>query len=299
MMGKELNFDNLSNITHSDEDNGECDLSTRSGADVSIFAKENYHVRPSKKHLKKVAPIAPSCSPEAEEKSISEGVESIKSPEILSELHSTADEKESAKDEDGEDSSTLTGSNSYVETVESPPKGAVNRIPSSRVQPIALSSLPKSMGEVGDDRFMTSRSTSIATDGPINDKRGINIRTVPSIESISGANDDDTHEDNYTDIVYSKARHDRADFVLDALQDDFDVNTRDRYGNTIFHICAQNNHKKLASTILKNFPQSQVSRPNKKGLTPLDYAEKYGFTVMAAWLRGKGARTGENWNTDR
>eukprot|EP01034_Spumella_vulgaris_P024583 gene24583-30949_t len=70
----------------------------------------------------------------------------------------------------------------------------------------------------------------------------------------------------------------------------------DEYGNTVLHVCAQNNNKKIASLLLEHdrggSSSPLVNACNAKGLTSLDYAEKYGFHKLAAFLASKGATSG-------
>jgi len=97
-------------------------------------------------------------------------------------------------------------------------------------------------------------------------------------------------DEEFVDMVFSKVRHNRIDFVMEKIEKEgFDVNRRDRFANTIMHICAQNNHRKLASMILKVAPTIDVNATNAKQLTPLDYSIKYGFQKMEEWLIDNGA----------
>lgn len=150
-----------------------------------------------------------------------------------------------------------------------------------------------------DNRFATSRSVSFRGAAPVAPPAA-----VPSIhigvskseskeeefEDVHAYSDDDVDEHELSkqdriEMVFSKARHNHADEVIAAIQNGFNANTRDNNGNTIMHICAQNNRKKLAATLLQKFPQCNIRAENQKNLTPLDYAEKYGFAGMATWLK--------------
>ena len=145
-----------------------------------------------------------------------------------------------------------------------------------------------------DNRFATSRSVS-----------SIKIQTntaktaIPAVVETSTANVDGTEEvdensehDDQIEHIFSKARHNHAAVVISALQAGFHVNTTDGNGNTLLHICAQNNHKKLASALILNFPMCNINAENFKSLTPLDYARKYGFEKLATWLESAGATCG-------
>jgi hypothetical protein len=101
---------------------------------------------------------------------------------------------------------------------------------------------------------------------------------------------DEEEEREYITSVFSKARHNHLEFVVEKItKEKFNSNQRDEYGNTLLHICAQNNHRKLAALILKHAPQTNVNAKNFKSLTPLDYCEKYGFMKMYDWLIEFGA----------
>lgn len=95
-------------------------------------------------------------------------------------------------------------------------------------------------------------------------------------------------DQEFIDSVFSKARHDRQDFVLDMLrQGRVNVNHRDQHGNTLLHICAQNNHRTLASKIIRfagGIANVDIHAKNKKKCTPLDYCEKYGHVKFRMWL---------------
>lgn len=108
------------------------------------------------------------------------------------------------------------------------------------------------------------------------DEQGEDTNTVNNLEFI--------------DVVFSKARHDRQDYVLEFLeQGAFEANCRDVYGNTLLHICAQNNNRRLAAKILKRCPQANINARNYKSLTPLDFSDKYGFAKLSEWLISMGA----------
>lgn len=99
-------------------------------------------------------------------------------------------------------------------------------------------------------------------------------------------------DEEYIESVFSKTRHNRVDEVLSELAQGFGLDTRDQFGNTLLHICAQNNHVKLAKKIFQVYPHVGVSPRNLKLLTPLDYAEKYKFDKMQTLLVGLGAEHG-------
>lgn len=96
------------------------------------------------------------------------------------------------------------------------------------------------------------------------------------------ASDSDDEGDSI-EAVFSKTRHNRAVAVREALVRGFDAHSRDENGNTLLHICAQNNLKKLAAVVIS--AGCPVNAFNRRGLTPLDYCVSYQFNVMASWLK--------------
>lgn len=122
-------------------------------------------------------------------------------------------------------------------------------------------------------------------------------------EELATSGDEDKNERNskviaekhmeYISTMFSKARHFRNEFVLEAVTSGLlDINERDIDGNALLHICAQNNNRKLASMLLKAELNADINLRNNKALTPLDYCDKYGFVKMRDWLVSKGARHG-------
>lgn len=104
-------------------------------------------------------------------------------------------------------------------------------------------------------------------------------------------------EDYSIEEMFSKVRHNRSEYVLNALDSNlFDIDTIDQKGNTIIHICCQNNHRKLLFTILQKYPTININKKNFKSLTPLDYCNKYEFIKMSEWLVSKGAVHGMSLN---
>lgn len=154
-----------------------------------------------------------------------------------------------------------------------------------------------------DNRFATSRTVS-STTLPVSES----IKPTTTIsgssksqsfvdenifETKSDAVDESFEsEDDYLEQIFSKTRHNHGPEVLEALRKGFDVNTIDSNGNTLMHICAQNNHRKLAASVLQRYPHCKVNEENFKGLTPLDYSQKYGFHKMTDWLSSVGAESG-------
>ena len=96
---------------------------------------------------------------------------------------------------------------------------------------------------------------------------------------------EDEEDVDQTEYVFSKVRHNRIELVRTALEQGFDPFSIDDKGNTMLHICCQNNHRKLASVVLKaGCPTGEI---NYKGLTPLSFCKLYQFKELTAWLNKK------------
>jgi hypothetical protein len=87
--------------------------------------------------------------------------------------------------------------------------------------------------------------------------------------------------------LFSKVRHNHPDAVERILVNGCDPDTRDEYGNTMLHIAAQNNLKRMAEMLI-GFGAS-MSMLNKKGMTPLDYSIQYKFVALERYLSSEGA----------
>lgn len=65
---------------------------------------------------------------------------------------------------------------------------------------------------------------------------------------------------------------------------------QDAHGNSLLHICAQNNLMKMSQVCVAN--GCRVNHRNKKGLTPLDYCDNYSFDKLGDWLVALGGENG-------
>ena len=104
--------------------------------------------------------------------------------------------------------------------------------------------------------------------------------------------DAELEEDRWDRVnaVFSKVRHDRREAVKQALDEGFDPYSVDENGNTLLHVCAQNNLKKMAAELLRR--GCFINALNKKKLTPLDYCDSLKYDVLGEWLISKGAERG-------
>ena len=98
-------------------------------------------------------------------------------------------------------------------------------------------------------------------------------------------------EDTGDDVIFSRVRHNRFEYVKRALEEGMSPRVVDDRGNTLLHICSQNNLRKMATMVIR--AGCPLSQRNKKGFTPLDYCVKYSFYDMGDWLTSLGAVRGE------
>lgn len=153
-----------------------------------------------------------------------------------------------------------------------------------------------------DDRFESSRTNTSRSiteiqpaSIPLNNKEFVNFRrksqrlSIAKYITASTTASSDIRLPHDIEDVFSKLRHNRLEVVKAILEDGaFNINSIDCNGNTMLHICAQNNHKQMASMILEY--GCALNSINNKGLKPLDYCEYYQFDEMHAWLKKKGAK---------
>ena len=66
---------------------------------------------------------------------------------------------------------------------------------------------------------------------------------------------------------------------------------KDDTGNSLLHIAAQNNHRRIAKLLLKL--RSDVDGKNQKGNTPLHYCYAYGYSQLAEFLVTVGLKSSE------
>lgn len=102
------------------------------------------------------------------------------------------------------------------------------------------------------------------------------------------------------DALFSKVRHNHYDLVKSILEnktahnDDFNKICVDSNGNTLLHICCQNNLKKMAILLMQS--GAFVNQKNKKGLTALDYCDMYQFHALGDYIIQHGGDTGVQVN---
>lgn len=158
---------------------------------------------------------------------------------------------------------------------------------------------PVKRSRVGDDRFHTERSGS--TKAPARGKKvGFKVQEEPQDDNDDDQMEYDEEQGEYDEMereqLFSKVRHGHQDWVKQYVNDKkSDVGKSpswsvDERGNTLLHVAVQNNHKKMASMLIKL--GVDVNKTNKKGMTCLDYAEMYHFNKLAQFLMGMDALNG-------
>lgn len=96
-----------------------------------------------------------------------------------------------------------------------------------------------------------------------------------------------TNQFENVENMFSKIRHNRLENVLEMLENDYDVESIDKAGNSMLHICAQNNLRKMAMLVIeKGCP---INLQNKKGYTALDLCDIFKFNKLGDWLVLQGA----------
>ena len=94
--------------------------------------------------------------------------------------------------------------------------------------------------------------------------------------------------------VFSLARHGKYHQLAEALDAGrIAVSSKDRFGNTLLHIAAQNgfaqNGKRVLKTILRRCTMLELNAQNNQGQTPLHFAYAYKYIDCAIYLVSKGA----------
>jgi len=86
--------------------------------------------------------------------------------------------------------------------------------------------------------------------------------------------------------LISWCRHKKVQYVLHALENGADVNTRDASGNTPLIVCAQNGHTSLCHLLVER--GAQINAANHKANTAVHYALAYGFQDVTEFLISNG-----------
>jgi len=133
--------------------------------------------------------------------------------------------------------------------------------------------------ETSVDDLKKSRANFIMT--PVaKRKNGSTIDYVEATFTYRPLNSDEKEE------LFSKVRHNRIAKVEQVLSSGVDPDTRDEHGNTMLHVAAQNNLRKMAA-LLTGYG-ANIAIKNKKGFTALDFALTYKFTKMSEFLVNEG-----------
>ena len=138
--------------------------------------------------------------------------------------------------------------------------------------------------------FNTFSSKQLPDNSVINEKHSTILPSMSSPAESKTSAESDAEPEDEIELLFSKLRHNRIAYVKEALREGFDIQSTDCRGNTMLHICAQNDNKKIASTLLKL--GCNVNKENKKGLTALDFAHMYRFQTLAELLSDFGADFG-------
>lgn len=150
-----------------------------------------------------------------------------------------------------------------------------NSNPSESKDSITLS--PSSSPNSSSSNSISSNSDNISTN------------SSPSIHSTTTRQQDSRER---VEDIFSKVRHNKYKQVLEEiLGKRFSLHSVDGNGNNIFHVCAENNQKKLLRRIIKQSEEYfNINQLNSKNQTPLDISLIYEFHELANWLKSLGAK---------
>ncbi|TNV75415.1 hypothetical protein FGO68_gene15835 [Halteria grandinella] len=87
--------------------------------------------------------------------------------------------------------------------------------------------------------------------------------------------------------IFSLARHGRFQQLKQVLELGVDPNSKDKYGNTIVIIGAQNGNKSIVKLALRF--GGHINMSNTSGNTALHYCSEYGYVELGEYLISKGA----------
>lgn len=117
------------------------------------------------------------------------------------------------------------------------------------------------------------------------------LHQIPEEIDQTGDNSEDYEEElvdlNHIDI-FSAARHAKAESLKKVLEMGVDPNSRDKFGNTILLIGAQNNYKNIVKLALRF--GAKINAANNMGNTALHFCSEYGHYELGEYIKSKG-----NW----
>jgi ankyrin repeat protein len=89
--------------------------------------------------------------------------------------------------------------------------------------------------------------------------------------------------------IFSLARHGRFQQLKQVLELGVDPNSKDKFGNTLLLIGAQNGNKAICKLALRF--GAHINMTNINGNTALHYCSEYGYVELAEYFMSKGAST--------
>eukprot|EP00939_MAST-03C_sp_MAST-3C-sp1_P001418 g1418.t1 len=104
---------------------------------------------------------------------------------------------------------------------------------------------------------------------------------------------EDEEKDKLLDELFSLARHGRYDEIEELILGPdwaLDIDEKDKNGNTLLHVSAQNGNKRIAKLALRH--GANINEKNLNGNTVLHYCYEYDNEKLAEYLIGKGADDG-------
>jgi hypothetical protein len=148
-----------------------------------------------------------------------------------------------------------------------------------------------------DDVYTTTSHTSLKALTPVKLRASVTVVTEeipPQVETKSLVDSPQSTSSSLTNFstdieieqLFSKVRHNRIGDVKAILERGVNARMKDSNGNSLLHICAQNNLKKMASIVLEF--GADINAENKKGITALDYCDNYHFDKLGDWFVQNG-----------
>ncbi|CAI2380208.1 unnamed protein product [Moneuplotes crassus] len=140
-------------------------------------------------------------------------------------------------------------------------------------------------------------SSSLNSESALDIEDGMKKIKLPDIDEEEDYSESSKAEDNDSfDIasadIFSLARNSKTQTLQTALKMGIDPNSKDKFGNTILIIGAQNGDKSIVKSALRY--GAHINAANKNGNTALHYCYEYDYIELAEYLKSKGAMSKVN-----
>ena len=148
-----------------------------------------------------------------------------------------------------------------------------------------------SQSNINDSSKMSTNNQSV-TQNHTNTKGGGGHTALPDSSSSSSESSLmslETTIDVASIDIFSLARHGRFQQLKQVLDLGVDPNSKDKYGNSLAIIGAQNGNKAIVKLALRY--GGHINMTNILGNTALHYCSEFGYVELAEYLMSKGAST--------